>query len=475
MILMFKVLIICYVSVTYVSNTMAEDLRVIVDKERQTEVAVTIYNGNFAVVRDKRDILLPVGEFELEFQGVARSIDPSTVSITSEDVKKELQVLEQSYRYDLLNKQALLERFLGRKLKYSRSILEGSRFEKVLREGILLSINPEVVRFGDEIEIEPEGIISLAYLPDDLKTTPTLLWSLENETQGDQGVIVSYLTDNISWQADYVLELAADESEIDLTGWVTIRNQSGAEYEDARLKLVAGDVQRVRSQPALKRRAAQQVLGLAEAANAGPSRESFFEYHLYDFPRRTTLESNSEKQIKLLTARGIAVGKAYVMQNDVMQHQAQGVQKIKADVILSFRNTKKNGLNAPLPEGKLRVLKADRTGILQLVGEDRIRHTPVNSDVEVKVGRVFDVTADRKQVDYRRLGNRGMEVAYSMNVKNHKNGPVELMVKERLNGDWAIIQESHRSEKLDSTTIAYRLKLQKGAEQTITYTARFNY
>ncbi len=470
MILIFRMLIICYVSAA-----MADDLRVIVDKERQTDVAVTIYNGNFAVVRDKRDVLLPVGEFKLEFQGVARSIEPASVSVASESAKKELHVLEQSYRYDLLNKQALLERFLGRKLKYSRSILEGSRFEKVLREGILLSINPEVVRFGDEIEIEPEGIISLAYLPDDLKTTPTLLWTLENEIQGDQGVTVSYLTDNISWQADYVLELAADESEIDLTGWVTIRNQSGAEYGDARLKLIAGDVQRVRNQPVLARRAHQRALSLSEAASVEPNRQSFFEYHLYDFPRRTTLESNSEKQMKLLSGRGIDVGKAYVLQNEVMQHQEQGTQNIKADVILSFRNSKKNGLNVPLPAGKVRVLKADNTGILQLVGEDRIRHRPVNSDVKVKVGRAFDVTAERKQVDYRRLGNRGAEVTYSMTVKNHKNRPVELMVKERLHGDWAIIQESQGSEKLDSATIAYRLKLRKGAEHTITYTARFNY
>ena len=176
-----------------------------------------------------------------------------------------------------------------------------------------------------------------------------------------------------------------------------------------------------------------------------------------------------------MTARGIDVGKSYVLQNEVMQYQAQGMQKLKANVILTFRNTRKNNLDVPLPAGKVRVYKADSGGVLLLAGEDRVPHTPVNSDIEIKVGRAFDVTAVRKQTDYRRLGNRGVEVGYSITVKNHKNKAIELVVKEKLNGAWVITQESHKGEKLDSATQAYSLKLRKGAEQTITYTARINY
>ncbi|MCZ6502252.1 MAG: DUF4139 domain-containing protein [Gammaproteobacteria bacterium] len=460
---------------SYFSLSLAEDLRIVVSDEQQVDVSVTVYDGNFAIIREKRNVLLPLGEFELEFQDVARSIDPSSVSVTSDSDEKGLQVLEQSYRYDLLNKQTLLERFLGQKLKYSRSVQDGIRFERLLREGILLSINPEVVRFGDEIEIDPEGIITLAYLPDDLKTTPTLLWNVENTIRGRQGLQISYLTENISWRTDYVLTLSADESQASLDGWVTLVNQSGAVYKNAMLKLVAGDVRRVRDLPQLARRATQQALGLSAEAAIVPSQESFFEYHLYDFPRRTTLETNSVKQVRLMTARGIDVEKSYVLQNEVVQYQAQGTQKLKANVILTFRNTRRNNLNVPLPAGKVRVYKADSGGVLLLAGEDRVQHTPVNSDIEIKVGRAFDVTAIRKQTNYRRLGNRGAEVSYSITVKNHKNKAIELMVKEKLNGAWVITQESHKGEKLDSATMAYRLKMRRGAEQTITYTAQFNY
>ena len=470
MVRILKIVIFCYFSVS-----LAEDLRIFVSDEQQVEISVTVYNGNFAIIREKRDVLLPLGEFELEFQDVARSIDPSSVSVTTDSDEKGLQVIEQSYRFDLLNKQTLLERFLGQKLKYSRSVLEGTHFERLLREGILLSINPQVVRFGDEIEIEPEGIISLGYLPDDLKTTPTLLWSVENMVRRRHGLQISYLTENISWRADYVLTLSADESEASLDGWVTLVNQSGAAYRNARLKLVAGDVQRIRIPPQMARRASQEALGLSAEAGQVPSQESFFEYHLYDFPRRTTLEANSVKQVRLMTARDIDVVKSYVFQNDVMQYQAQGTQKLKANVILTFRNTLGNNLNVPLPAGKVRVYKADSDGVLLLAGEDRVQHTPVNSDIEIKVGRAFDVTAIRKQTDYRRLGNRGVEVGYSITVKNHKDKAIELVVKEKLNGDWVITQKSHKGEKLDSATMAYRLKLREGAEQTITYTARFNY
>lgn len=470
MIRIIKILFFCYFPVS-----LAEELRIVVGDERQVDVSVTVYNGNFAIIREKRDVSLPVGEFELEFRNVARSIDPSSVLVASEPDGRGLRVFEQSYRYDLLNKQTLLERFLGRKLKYSRSVLEGTRYEKMLREGVLLSINPEVVRFGDEIEIEPEGIISLDYLPDDLITTPTLLWTMENSKRDRQGLEISYLTENVSWQADYVLTLNDDESEADLDGWVTLMNQSGATFRNAKLKLVAGDVQRIRNGPVMARRATREALEFTAAVAPVPGRESFFEYHVYDFPRRTTLEANSVKQVRLMAVRGVAIEKSYVLQNEVMHYQAQGMQKLKADVILVFRNTRKNNLDAPLPAGKVRVYKEDSDGMLQLAGEDRVQHTPVNSDIEIRVGRAFDVTAVRKQSEYRRLGNRGAEVSYSITVKNHKNNAIELLVKEKLNADWVIIHESHKGEKLDSATMAYRLKLPKGAEQTITYTARFNY
>ncbi len=474
----FSVWLLCCVMVPALAQESEEplpgDLRLMVGKEEQSNVTVTVYNGNFALIHEEREVVFPSGRFEVEFRDVPSRIEPSSVLVSSSRGKDSLQVLEQSYRFDLLNKTALLERFIGRKVKYSRSVIEQGHFEKVLREGRLLSINPEVVQFGDEIEIEPEGIISLAYIPDELKTTPTLLWSVENKARGKQLIQVSYLTDGMSWTADYVLVLNRDESLADLSAWVTVENHSGASYTDARLKLMAGDVRKIRNRPTAKRMM-QESMAMSVVADSVPGQQAFFEYHLYDFPRRISLAVNDVKQIKLFAAEKIRFKKIYSFENETLQHQAQGLQKMNADVVLEFNNNRKNNLKVPLPAGRIRVNMADDDGLYQFLGEDSIVHTPVNSMVEVKLGRAFDVTAKRRQTSYRRLGDRSAEVSYSIQVKNSKDEAIEVILLEKLRGDWVITQQSRKGERRDSMTQVYQIKLQKGEEQTVSYTARFNY
>ena len=453
---------------------LSEGLRLVVGAEEQSDVSITVYNGNFAQIHEEREVVFPTGSFEVEFQDVPSRIEPSSVLVSSNKGKDSLRVHEQSYRYDLLSKNALLERFIGRKLKFSRSVLEDGHYEKVLREGRLLSINPEVVQFGDEIEIEPEGTISLAYIPDELKTTPTLLWSVENKVRGEQILQVSYITGGMSWTADYLLVLNQDESEADLSAWVTVENNSGAGFTDASLKLMAGDVRKIQNRSP-SRRMMQESMAVSADSSALPTEQPFFEYHLYDFPRRISLDSHGLKQIKLFESERIKVNKTYSFESEALQHQAQGSQNLKADVVLSFKNSRKNRLSVPLPSGKIRVNKSDRSGVLQFLGEDRVGHTPVNSQIEVNVGRAFDVTARRTQIAYRRLEDRTAEVSYSVTVKNSKDEPIEVILREKLRGDWVITEQSQKGNRQDSMTQVYRLKLQKGAEKTITYTARFNY
>jgi hypothetical protein len=453
---------------------VSDELRLMVGKGGQSDVTVTVYNGNFALIHEEREVVFPKGKFDVEFQGVPSQIEPSSVLVGSSKGKDSLQVIEQGYRYDLLNKKALLERFVGRKLKFSRSVLVEGEFEKVLREGMLLSINPEVVQFGDEIEIEPEGIISLPYIPDELKTTPTLLWSIENKVRGKQALRVSYMTGGMSWSADYLLVLNKDESEADLSTWVTVDNHSGAGFENASLKLVAGDVQKIQNRVS-PRRMQRESMALSAEADSSSREQSFFEYHLYDFPDRISLGVNDVKQIKLFEVENIKVKKSYLFENEAFQHQAQGQQKLNANVVLEFSNSRKNHLSVPLPSGKVRVNKADRDGMLQFIGEDAIAHTPLNSEVQLKVGRAFDVTALRSQTAYRRLGDRIVEVSYSVKLKNNKKEAIDVTLSEKLRGDWSITQQTHEGERKDSMTQVYRLKLQKGDEQTVSYTARFNH
>ncbi len=473
--------ILILMCIVIASTTFAEELRIVVGEEERADLSLTIYNNNFALIRERKNIVLPRGRFELEYQDVARSIDPSSVQVTSN--KDGLEVLEQSYLYDLLNKRTLLEKFLGRKLKYSRSVLDGKRYEKVLREGTLLSINPEVVLFGDEIEIAPEGTISLAYFPDDLKARPTLLWLMENKRQGDQVLEVSYLADNLIWRTDYVLTLNQKGTKADLLGTVTVENRSGADYHDAQLKLVAGNVQRIQKRPraGMRARAVPQLEEVVVTAQRGSDsvRTPFFDYHLYQYPRRVTFEANSKKRLKLFEGKNIPVKKSYSFTFGVAQYQEPESPKISADVQLSFINNRKNHLDVPLPAGPIRNYKKDDDGLLLFIGEDSIPHTPEGSDIELVIGHAFDITAKRTQTSYRVLndagGRRGVEVSYSITVKNQKKERIEVSLKGKLQGDWTIEQQSHKGRRVDSTTQLYVLQMDGGAEETVNYTVRFKY
>ena len=443
----------------------AEELRLSASDEEQTELALTIYN-NFALVREHREILLPEGRFQLEFEGVATTIDPTSVAIESEA----LDVIEQSYRYDLLNKQTLLERFVGRKLKYTRTVLEGARFETLLREGTLLSINPEVVQFGDEIEIDPEGTISLAYLPDDLKTSPTLRWTLNNKSTGSHGLQVSYIANQIGWQTDYVLNLDDREQRAGLVGWVSLRNDSGARFRKASIQLVAGEVNR--QAPQVRHARALQAMSM-EQADALPTRQTLSDYHLYTLKEPVGLDGHAVKQVRLLQADGIKISKNYVVESQVQTYQMQNEEPAGVAVVYSFAN---NGpVNQPLPAGRYRVYKSDRGGNKQFIGEDRESHTPVKGTVELSTGRAFDIRARRKQTSFRRLSDKMIEVAYEITLDNQTDKSVAVEVRENLQGSWSIVEESLKGEKLNATTYVFTLKPGKGRSASVSYTARFSF
>jgi hypothetical protein len=456
-------IIILLFSVPVVAN--AETSHMILESSADTLMQLTVYESNFAIVRDSRNVVLPVGTYELEFQGIARDIDPTSVMVSSS--KTGLRVIEQNYRFDLLNKETLLERFLGRKLKYSRTVLQGTTYEKVLREGVLLSTNPEVVKFGDEIEIEPEGIISLPYFPEDLTTEPTLVWLLENKLSGPQNVTATYITSNVSWHTDYVANLSVDETELDISAWVTVNNNSGKTYENTELRLVSGQINR--SEPQFDQARSFGVAKMAESSM--PSSENFFEYHQYNIHGKTTLQNHELKQLKLMEVSRVNVDKTYVLQSEVYRHQMPEPVESKFDVVLNFTNVAEQ----PLPMGRFRVFAANSEGTPQLAGEDRIAHTPVDGKLSVKLGKAFDISAKRTQTVYKRVGDRGLEVGYRIDVKNHKTVPVTVELRERVQGAWRLMKESEKSKKVDSATRVYSLDLGKSEEVSLSYTVRMNW
>jgi hypothetical protein len=434
-------------------------------------VMITVYNQNFGLVREVRDLDLRRGPISLEFGDVASSIQPETVHLRALDGGR-LTVLEQNYQYDLLSPQKLLEKYVGRTVKVYRWNEVLGRDEMV--EAEVLSVNQgTILKIGDEITFNYPGRLAFPEVPDNLISRPTLLWKLDSDSNR-QRVETSYLTHNLNWKADYVMVVNEDDSRGDLTGWVTLTNQSGASYENAQLKLVAGDVQRV-SAPQAYARAAQKMAVAEAGMDQAFAEEAFFEYHLYTLNRPATVLNNEQKQVTLLEAadfgirkRLIFYGAAYYFRGSYGQVESN--QKI--GVFLDFENSEKNGLGMPLPAGIVRVYKSDASGAQQFIGEDRIDHTPRDEKIRIKMGEAFDVVGDRRQMDFDIIGDCVTESEWEIKLRNHKDEEVEVEVFEPVGADWEILTSSHPATKVDAHTFKYVVKIPARGEQTITYRVR---
>jgi hypothetical protein len=443
----------------------------------QVDLAVTVYNSNLALVRDVREIHLESGAFALKFEDVAASINPATVHFRSLTDPSKLGVIEQDYEYDLLDAQKLLEKYVGREVILVRGETEANSTRWVDTKALLLADNngQPVWKIGDEIVTDmPASWYRFPDLPGNLYSRPTLVWTLENRGSNRQRVEASYLTGNMNWSADYVLTVARDEPRADLDGWVTLANNSGVEYRNAKLQLVAGEVHQAAPE-AIRRLSAGAIEQKAQEAPQF-TQESFSEYHLYTLERRTSIENNESKQISLLNATGIPVEKQLAVEGQTYFYRNQQTignpipEPVK--VFYRFKNDAPSGLGAPLPAGVVRVYQADSKGGTQFVGEDRINHTPKDEPVRIYVGNAFDVVCERKQTDYKRIASDVFEMEYQITLRNHKDGNVSVEVREPVGGDWEVLSSNYKSEKLDARTIGFEVPVEKNGSATLDYRVR---
>ncbi|OYY76753.1 MAG: DUF4139 domain-containing protein, partial [Hydrogenophilales bacterium 16-62-9] len=336
--------------------------------------------------------------------------------------------------------QKLLEKYVGRELDVVR-VNPATGVETRETATVLSTQNGVVLKFSDRIETGVPGRLVFPSVPDTLRDKPTLVISLVNPVAGIQNLELSYLTGGLSWRADYVAELNASENQLDLNGWVTLNNQSGAAYPNAKLQLVAGDLNRVREEQPAPRAMMSMAAKVADAAEM--QQESLFEYHLYTLQRPTTVAENQTKQVALMSAARVPVHKMFLLQGADYYYSGQHGeigQKLKVSVFVDFQN-KGEGLGIPLPKGVIRVYKKDSQGNALFVGEDRIDHTPKNETVRLKLGDAFDVTADKKQTAFQKLAGTGrynyvFESAYEIVLKNAKSEAVSVIVREPMPGDW---------------------------------------
>ena len=446
------------------------------DKD-QVDLAVTVYNSNLALVRDVRQIHLESGVFPLKFEDVAASINPSTVHFRSLSDPAKLNVIEQNYEYDLLDGQKLLQKYVGKEVTLVRGEEEANSTKWVETKALLLADNNNqpVWKIGNEIVTGmPTSWYRFPDLPGNFYSHPTLVWTLDNRGPQAQRVEASYLTTNMSWNADYVLTVGRDEKNADLDGWVTLANNSGVEYRNAKLQLVAGEIHETSGN--FQMGVAKAAL---EAATASPqqfAQEAFSEYHLYTLERRTSIQNNESKQISLLSATGVGVDKRLVVEGQTYYYRnRQGMgnaipQTVK--VYYVFKNEQKNSLGMPLPAGVVRVYQADSKGGIQFAGEDRISHTPKDERVRIYVGNAFDVVCERKETDYKKIASDVYEMEYQITLRNHKDSDVTVDVREPVGGDWEVLNSNYKPEKLDSSTIGFQVPVAKNGSATLDYRVR---
>jgi len=448
-------------------------------RDRQS-VNITVYNSNLGLVRETRRLTLPSGRIALRFADVTALIRPETVHLASLTAPSSLRILEQNYQYDLLNPAKLLDKFVGREitLVLRRYQNNTESFEPV--QATLLSNNGgQVWRINGQIVINPSNIAEMRFpdLPKNLVATPTLVWDVDNRESAAQTVEASYLTGGMNWRADYVLLVDAADAKGDMQGWVTLTNGSGATFEDARLQLVAGDVNRVSDQRTYG--VADSMLRKEVASESEFKEQGFFEYHLYTLQRPTTIRDNETKQVSLLEAAGFDVKKEFVLNGQHYYYTnynnpGQPIKE-KVGVYIQFRNSQQNKLGMPLPAGTVRLYKKDDKGNQQFIGEDRIDHTPKDEDVRVKVGDAFDIVAERKQTDYKVIARNVYEYAYEIKIRNHKDSPVTIVVNEPIGGDWEMISSTFEAKKTAAFAAQFNVPVAKDGEATLSYRVRVRY
>src|SRR3989440_1162096 len=442
----------------------------------QSDLDVTVYNSNIALIRDVRNLTLPTGTFRLKFEDIAATVNPATVHFRSLTDAEKLGVIEQNYEYDLLEPAKLLHKYVGKEVTLVRSYQEnGTTKREEIKATLLSDNNGSVWKIGNDIV---PGVYAESYrfpeVPANLYERPTLLMSLENSGAKKQLIEASYLASNLSWNADYVLTVARDDKNADLDGWVTVVNNSGTAFHNARLQLVAGELNRVPTESRI--RAMDMAMSAPAKAKEQFQQEAFSEYHLYSLGRKTSVEDKETKQISLLQGSGVPVEKIFMVNGQSYYYrnpQNPGAPlKDPVMVYYKFRNEEKNGLGIPLPAGNVRVYQKDSKGGILFAGEDRIDHTPKDEDVNIHIGNAFDVVAEHKQTDYKRIDTHTWEMEFEVTLRNHKDSPVSVQVNEPIGGDWEMLSSTYKYKKTAAFAAQFIVPVAKDGTSVLRYRIR---
>ena len=445
----------------------------------------------YALVRDQRKMTVPKGRGEVRFTDVAKLIDPTTVSFASVTDPDGTRVLEQNFQFDLVSAEKLMDRYIGQRISVERA--DGSQIQRIA--GTLLGTQGALLLQLDSGEVSSLSRydnVSFPSLPGGLITRPTLVWLTDSARGGEHDAQVAYQTRGMTWWADYNVTL--DETpggcSMDLAAWVTIVNQSGGSYPQAKLKLVAGEVNRAPAAPAPQMMKREMVAMAAPMEADGFQESSLFEYHLYTLGRRSDLPDNSTKQLELFpAAMGVGCKKQLVFSASPYAYPLWGGQpnmdqglgathKGEVGAFLEFANKAENRMGMPLPAGRIRVNQASKDGSLEFIGEDLIAHTPRNETLKIKLGNSFDVVGERKQVDFKLdTTQKFLDETFEIEVRNRKQIAAEVVIREyfyRWSG-WELLQTTVKGDKRDQQTMDFNVLIPADGTSKVRYTVRYRW
>ncbi|MDR0304072.1 MAG: hypothetical protein LBH98_04785 [Chitinispirillales bacterium] len=442
--------------------------------QNRTALNLTVYNGNRALVQENRKISLAKGISTIRFEGVPATIIPQSLIVVSKDG---LNVLEQNYEFDLISREKLLEKYVGKEV----TLIDEDKIlsdKKNVSAKIVANNFLPVFEVNGKILLGFDGKILLPQIPENLYAKPTMNWIVQAQKTGDFNVDVSYLTNEISWNADYVLLLADNDKSASITSWITLTNQSGASFENAKLSLVAGDVNMVRESGGFLAASADAVMyngaGMQKMREAPRVEEkSVDEYHMYSVNSPVSINDRQKKQIEMFSAQNINVKKRYRIQSGsygAMRGILEKGNPLNVQTEIVFETGKKNNLDMPFPKGVVRMYKKDGANNVFL-GEDNINHTPINEEITLKSGNAFDISCFEKKISDRKLSEQKTEFVKEITFSNHKKESVTLIFDERnLYGKWSI-KSDDKYKKIDANTARFELNIPSGQDVVLKYTA----
>ncbi len=435
----------------------------------RTSVNLTIYNGSIALVHDRRKIVLAAGENRLAWRDVGAGMDATSAILDDLTLPGAVRVVEQNFNYDLLNPATILDKFVGRDVTV---VHERPGREPTRETARLLADNDGVVlQYRDRVETGLENShIEFPSLPPGLRDRPTLTLDVASGRAAVPELDLAYLTTGLSWHAEYVGVVAASEDRMQLNGLVTLSNTSGTSFPNARLQLVAGNVDTAEPSPE-----SMKTIGRVMASAPVPqvTQENYFEYHLYTLGRPTSIANDQTKQVALLHAVNVPLRKTLELRGSASYYSNRDADlgtNLKVGAYLTFAN-KGGDLGNPLPGGIVRLYENDAGGTSQFLGADRIDHTPRGEDVRLHLGESFDVTAKKTQTDFRGLGNCTYDSSYEIRLANAKTTAADVLVVEPLPGTWSITAENLRHTKSSSATATWNVRVPANGNTTLRYTA----